>query len=257
MTCTFHPDLNAVAYCRNCGRALCPACQRVVNGIVYCPEHVPAGAAYGAYATGSAPNNESRPFEGPNPYAGQTAPLPVQTSPGLAFFLGLIPGVGAIYNGQYLKGFVHVAVLGVLITLISNDSSGNSAPFLGLLIAAWFLYMPFEAFHTAKRRQSGMATDEWSGLLPRGSRTDKLPIGPVVLIGLGVIFLLDSLHIITFREISRYFWPIFLIAIGAYSLYTRMSPQPQQIGPQRPMNPPPPPEQPVESPSAPAGVRHE
>ena len=28
-------------------------------------------------------------------------------SPGLAFFLGWIPGVGAIYNGQYAKGLVH------------------------------------------------------------------------------------------------------------------------------------------------------
>jgi len=26
------------------------------------------------------------------------------TSPALAFLLGLIPGVGAIYNGQYVKG---------------------------------------------------------------------------------------------------------------------------------------------------------
>ena len=25
-------------------------------------------------------------------------------SPGLAFLLGFIPGVGAIYNGQYVKG---------------------------------------------------------------------------------------------------------------------------------------------------------
>jgi len=31
-------------------------------------------------------------------------------SPGLALFLGLIPGVGAIYNGQYAKGMVHAII---------------------------------------------------------------------------------------------------------------------------------------------------
>jgi len=38
-------------------------------------------------------------------------------SPGLAFFLGWIPGVGAIYNGQYAKGLVHAVLWGVLVSL--------------------------------------------------------------------------------------------------------------------------------------------
>ena len=33
-------------------------------------------------------------------------------APGLAFALGFIPGVGAIYNGQYLKGLVHALIFG-------------------------------------------------------------------------------------------------------------------------------------------------
>ena len=37
-------------------------------------------------------------------------------SPGLALFLGMIPGVGAIYNGQYAKGMVHAIVWGVLMS---------------------------------------------------------------------------------------------------------------------------------------------
>ena len=49
-------------------------------------------------------------------------------SPGLAFLLGFIPGVGAIYNGQYVKGLIHVVVMGVLISIVSNDEmSGNHA----------------------------------------------------------------------------------------------------------------------------------
>ena len=41
-------------------------------------------------------------------------------SPGLAFVLGLIPGVGAIYNGQYAKGLVHVIIIGLIISMLSN-----------------------------------------------------------------------------------------------------------------------------------------
>ena len=34
--------------------------------------------------------------------------------------LGLIPGVGAIYNGQYAKGLVHAVVFGLLVSAIAN-----------------------------------------------------------------------------------------------------------------------------------------
>ena len=45
-------------------------------------------------------------------------------SPGLAFALGLIiPGVGAIYNGQYAKGLVHVLILSLLF-MAAQSSSG-------------------------------------------------------------------------------------------------------------------------------------
>ena len=52
----------------------------------------------------------------PSPYTTpQPSPHPMSdpgASPGLAFLLGFIPGVGAIYNGQYVKGLIHVVVLG-------------------------------------------------------------------------------------------------------------------------------------------------
>jgi hypothetical protein len=163
----------------------------------------------------------------------------VRTSPGLAFLLGLIPGVGAIYNGQYLKGFIHVAILGVLISILSGNHMGGHdglAPFIALLIGIWYFYMPFEAYHTAHKRQMGVAVDEWSSLLPRGTmRTGgRLPLGPVILIVVGVLFLLDNLGLLPLAEVLRY-WPLILIAIGVYSLYSRLS-GPLPVGP-----PPPPP----------------
>lgn len=59
-----------------------------------------------------------------------------------------------------------------------------------------------------------------------------MPIGPIVLIAVGVLFLLDNLGLLPLSDILR-FWPLILIGVGVYSLYSRLS------GP-LPVVPPPP-----------------
>jgi hypothetical protein len=39
---------------------------------------------------------------------------------------------------------------------------------------------------------------------------------------LGVLFLLDTLHLIAFRELAR-FWPVLLIVAGSIMLYYRIA----------------------------------
>jgi hypothetical protein len=138
----------------------------------------------------------------------------------LAFILGWIPGVGAIYNGQYVKGLVHAVIFGLIVTLIS-ESEGAAQPLLGITLAAFSFYMPFEAYHTAKKKQMGVPVDEWSSLAG-DSRFNRAPVGPIVLIAIGVLFLLNTLHLIEFREIAR-FWPVILIVVGVIMLYGRLS----------------------------------
>ncbi len=176
-----------------------------------------------AYTAGAAQNTAANPYVQP---AGPAAAVPpVQTSPGLAFILGFIPGVGAIYNGQYLKGLVHALVFGLLATLISNANGTGTEPLLGILMAAFIFYMPFEAYHTAKKRQLGIPVGEWSSILPRNRHTGRVPPGPILLILIGVIYLLNSLDLIDFRLISR-FWPVILIIVGAWMLYNRVAAPP-------------------------------
>jgi hypothetical protein len=137
----------------------------------------------------------------------------------LAFILGFIPGVGAIYNGQYSKGLIHVVVLGVLISIVNSGLDAWEALF-GLLIALFFFYMAFEAYHTASRRQRGLPTDEFSSLLPMRSPQAGSTATAITLIVLGSLFLVMNAR----PEWTRYIfklWPVLLIAAGAYMLIVR------------------------------------
>ena len=112
MNCQNHPEMPATAYCRTCGKPVCDECRRDAYGTVYCAEHAPAPAA--ARRLGGAPPRLRRrspaASAGLPPVAAPPRYAYADVSPGLAFFLGMIPGVGAIYNGQYAKGLVHAII---------------------------------------------------------------------------------------------------------------------------------------------------
>lgn len=218
MKCYIHTDVEAVAFCRSCGKPLCGTCQRLADGSVFCPEHAPAPqAAPGAVQPASQPVMQ-----------------PGAPSPGLAFVLGLIPGVGAIYNSQYVKGLVHVIVLGTLISLVDSSYIGNLGPLFGLLIMLWFFYMAFEAYHTANRRLHGLPVDEFSSLIPLRSPRAGSVTGPIALMLLGGLFLIMTTRPEWLRDVFRW-WPVALIVGGAYMLVTRLrtrsaqEPSPQEV----------------------------
>src|SRR2546423_1040264 len=161
MNCQNHPDIPATAYCRACGKAVCDQCRRDAWGTVYCAEHAPAAAppvADPAAAEFTRPGPPPPFAPGAPPPMGAVPPLSgpppssyvySDVSPGLAFFLGVIPGVGAIYNGQYAKGLVHAILWGLLVSITNSGASRGLEPLFGIMIAAWMAYMAFEAYHTA------------------------------------------------------------------------------------------------------------
>jgi len=197
MTCTNHPQTESVAYCGHCGRALCAECKREVGGMIYCESCL----ANRLRSTSLPPITGWG--EGPNP--------------GLALFLGFIPGVGSIYNGQIAKAMVQVLIFGSLIAL-GNRVRGPFDTIFGLGAAAFYFYMVIDSYQTARRRQLGQPAEEWLGL---GEFKINAPVGAGLLIGLGALFLLDNFGIPVFESISR-FWPIILIVIGLLMIQHRM-----------------------------------
>ncbi len=193
MKCANHPLVDSVAYCGQCGKAICVECKRDVRGMVYCENCLAARV--------------QSPSLSPIFGSGGSGP-----SPGLALGLGFIPGVGAAYNGQVVKGLLQVVIF------ISLWALAERFDVLGWAVAAFWIYIAIDSYQTARRKQLGLPTEEWFGL---GEMKMNASLGAVLLIGLGVLFLLDNLGIPVFRHISR-FWPVLLIVVGLILLQRRM-----------------------------------
>jgi hypothetical protein len=227
MKCAVHPEAEATAYCRNCGKALCPECTRSVQGMHYCEPCLAALVTQPA------------------------AVKPSHHSPVAAFFLGFIPGLGAVYNGEYTKALIHVAIF---VGLVTADSTGPQHTLYSLLISFFVLYMPIEACITATHQRDreeqafGPAVPPQappvtappivapSGALaltssPEPASTGAAPppapapvvrrphlVGPVILILIGGIFLLDNLGLMDADRVVAHGWPLILIALGLYQV---------------------------------------
>jgi hypothetical protein len=224
-------DARIIGYCRMCGKALEENDATAAEGTLYCVEHAPQNSAGVSAAPPPVeqqppPLYSAPPFQAASPYApSQPPPLPrtnEHVSPPLAFVLGFIPGVGAVYNGQYAKGLLHVVIFGSIISILSSGAAQGFVPLFGLMIPTFVFYMAFEAYHTAKKRHDGEMVDEFSGLVrARGARS-RFPLAPVLLIVFGLLFLLDNLDLLRIGRLLRY-WPALLIVLGLYLLYERIA----------------------------------
>lgn len=222
MNCAIHTDSPAVAFCRTCGKALCENCKRDVMGVIYCEPCIAArlqGAGVGPSGPAALP----------------VPPVSGAPSPALAALLGFVPGVGAMYNGEFVKAFVHLVIFACLIWATVHISG-----LLGMMIGFFVLYMVFEAHQTAKARQQGLPSPDFLGLerlfgiqenhppaatgqrmfpgqtVPRAS-DPPVPTGALVLVVLGVVFLLGNLGMLRVHRI----WPLFLIGLGLWIAYKR------------------------------------
>jgi hypothetical protein len=241
MNCAIHTQTPAAAYCRTCGKALCEDCKRDVMGAIYCEPCIAARL-------------HGQPISAvpavPAPMAFPKAP-----SPAVAALLGCIPGVGAMYNGQFVKALVHVVIFVLLIVATSTLS-----PFFAFMIAFFFFYMIFEAYKTAEAKRLGLPAPDPLGLdkmfglqesqpgtpvviaVPPGTAgagtppmqgaapvqvapppptQDNTPVGAIVLMVLGFVFLLSNFGWLHMRSM----WPLILIGFGLWIAYKRNSQQ--------------------------------
>src|SRR5262249_50784565 len=132
-------------------------------------------------------------------------------SPGVSLVLGFIPGVGSICNGDYSKAFLQVLILGSLWALAIGQEASGLVPLFVILTIAFYLYMPFEAYHTAKKRKLALKGITISSPFEQ-TYFSELWVGGVS-ICLGILFLVNQFVSGTIRFALRG-WPLVLIAVG-------------------------------------------
>ncbi len=187
MKCAVHPEVDAAGFCRNCGKALCAACSREVRGMIYCETCLADMVA--------APRQA----------------VQASTNVGLATFLGFMPGVGAIYNGEYVKGLVHACIFAACVVILSGDHPDWVYPAFGIMLGVFVIYMVIDANRVAKAQLAGRMPEGWASQ----SENAKV-VGPFILIGLGVIFMLQNMHPHIFDQIFEMWWPLVFIAVGGF-----------------------------------------
>ncbi len=217
MNCSTHNDIAAVAFCRTCGKPLCGSCTRDVRGVIYCEPCLAARIEGTAPVAGFVPPQPVYPVGAP------ARPLPSSgPNPAVAGILaGFFPfGVGAVYCSQYAKGLAHLLIFVMLI--FGADHAGRWDFIFGIGIAFFYVYQIIDAVRTAHALQAGQPAPDPMGLgqtFSMGDKFDsgKVPVGAVVLIGLGVLFLLHTMGIME-NGFER-FWPLILIFLGGWMFY--------------------------------------
>ena len=224
MKCAVHAEADATGFCRNCGKPMCAVCVRPVRDVLYCEDCL-------ATVIGLPPNASAPPVQPATPQtnayysdpnvSGVLPPPVAQVStgpnPALAFFLGFLPGLGAFYNEQYGKGVIHLAIFLFLFILgVDGAVSGGAEAALWICVAALWVYMPIDAYRTAKAKQAGLILSD-----PLESFSKGKPIGPALIIFIGVMLLLHNFDWFPWWRIQQ-FWPLILIAVGVFMFRNRL-----------------------------------
>jgi hypothetical protein len=227
MNCANH-DAAAVAFCRTCGKPLCGTCTRDVRGVIYCEPCLAARLDSTTPAAGFTPVVTPPPAQtGYQQFMDQGLGLKVPPGPTsgpnptvAGILAGFFPfGVGAVYCSQYAKGLAHLVIFVLMIVGLSSNLPWFVDMVLGISLGFFYFYQIIDAVRTARALQLGQPAPDPFGLAQTfgaGEKVDtsKVPIGAVVLIGLGVLFLLHTVGLFEFG--IGHFWPLLLIGLGGW-----------------------------------------
>lgn len=220
MKCAVHPEAEASGYCRNCGKPMCPACVRPVRDVLYCEDCLASVMGMSAApAATNAPGVDAGGIPAAVPAVGIPTPK-TGPNPGLAFVLGLVPGLGAIYNGEYNKALIHIVIFAAIILGLSSDLGDGLTAIFVLAVIIFPLYMAIDSLRVAKAKSTGQNLPD-----PFEAWSKNRPIGPMILIGIGVLVLLHNFGFFDFFRVRQIFWPLVLIIVGGLMLRNKMGGQ--------------------------------
>jgi hypothetical protein len=191
MNCYQHQEQAAIGECTFCQRPVCGPCDREVDSAHLCPDCAREAVKF---------------------YRNSKTPAYRSINPSAAAWLGLIPALGAIYNGTYLRALYQFAGF-CLIGLFADAADLEALGVLGGLL--FYIFTIFDAYRMAKKLQAGVLTGD---TLPRPKfqHTELVWGGGLIL--LGIFFLLHNFDVVNCEIIGK-FWPLVLLAGGGYLIW--------------------------------------
>ena len=136
-----------------------------------------------------------------------------EKNPSLAAFLAIFPGMGAIYNGNIIKGIAYMLIFAVLIVLTDNAGEPDAVVF-GLLIAGFFIFQIIDSYNEATKINQNVLAEE----NPASYKEDLSLFSAIIVLVIGVVFQLANFDLITYRQVTR-LWPLVLIIFGIKIVY--------------------------------------
>ncbi len=188
MKCSYHPTADSVQFCSTCSRPLCAECAHQIKTKVYCQDCLVRGAEWAA--------------------AVKDLRLPTD-SPKRAAVCSLIPGMGAVYNNQYLKALTYFSVFAALV-ILADDVHGV----FGLGAFAFLVFTIFDSYRTAQ--VNARARLELANPSESTGEDRAVVAWGILLIVVGVLFLLQN--IIPYRFLNH-LWPLVFILLGGYLVW--------------------------------------
>ncbi|MGA2264183.1 MAG: DUF5668 domain-containing protein, partial [Acidobacteriota bacterium] len=179
-------------------KALCAECSHQIKGKVYCQDCLVRGTEWAA--------------------AVKDLRIPTD-APKRAAALSLIPGMGAVYNGEYQKALTQFAVFAALTVMSDN--------FNGVFGFGAFVFLIFTMFDSYRTAEANLRKRMEQETVPQAPAKDKtVAAWGLLLIGLGLVFLLKNL--IPYNFINK-LWPLVFIALGAYLIYHSLTDREEEV----------------------------
>lgn len=143
---------------------------------------------------------------------------PRRKSPLLAAVLSILPGVGQLYIGYYVRGFVVAAIFAVTVVTAGN-SRPPVGPVLGMFVAFLWVFNVIDSGRMAALYNHAAAgTDVIE--LPEDFKLPKMGgsiVGGAVLLVFGGVALSNTAFGYSLDWVEVW-WPVFPFALGAYLL---------------------------------------
>jgi hypothetical protein len=180
-----------------------------------------SGSGPGAVPPPPPPPPQSAAYSAPPPASATAPPYPLipppyvaeRKSPALAGFLSFFPGLGHLYLGLYQRGIFFGLAFVICISLSAHGHGG----FFGPLIAFVWFFGVIDAVRQAHAINRGYVSEGGYAPSPlparRMSGTAGLTWG-VVLVGIGLLWLIDQYVDIDWSFLDRWGAPAAFILLG-------------------------------------------